>query len=114
MPVIINGISLFLVDRTAAGVEVERSEMVDSRNYANINFNNVEVTETALLGEEGSGFPALSATLDAGNAFLAAEMLGIAQQTFDVTLQYLKRAQTVWCAYRFISGTTASRGPLVE
>ena len=86
----INGISLFLVDRTVAGVEVERTEMVDCRNYAKINFNNLEVPQSALLGEEGSGFQALSATLDVGNAYLAAEMLGIAQQTFDVTLQYLK------------------------
>ena len=84
------GISLFVVDRTAAGVEVERVEMTDTRNYANINFSNVEVAEAALLGEEGKGFKALSATLDAGNIYLSAELLGMAQQSFDVTLQYLK------------------------
>ena len=84
------GISLFVVDRTAAGVEVERVEMTDTRNYANINFSNVEVAEAALLGEEGKGFKALSATLDAGNIYLSAELLGMAQQSFDMTLQYLK------------------------
>ena len=84
------GISLFVVDRTAAGVEVERVEMTDTRNYANINFSNVEVAEATLLGEEGKGFKALSATLDAGNIYLSAELLGMAQQSFDVTLQYLK------------------------
>ena len=84
------GISLFIVDRTAAGVEVERTATTDGRNYANINFNNVEVAESALLGEEGKGFRALSATLDAGNIFLAAELLGISQESFDRTLQYLK------------------------
>ena len=86
----IQGISLFVVDRTAAGVEVERVEMTDTRNYANINFSNVEVAEAALLGEEGKGFKALSATLDVGNIYLSAELLGMAQQSFDVTLQYLK------------------------
>ena len=86
----IQGISLFVVDRTAAGVEVERVEMTDTRNYANINFSNVEVAEATLLGEEGKGFKALSATLDAGNIYLSAELLGMAQQSFDVTLQYLK------------------------
>jgi len=84
------GISLVIVDRSAAGVEIERRKTVDCRNYANIRFNNVAVAKSALLGEEGAGFHALSATLDAGNAFLAAEMLGIAKQTFDMTLQYLK------------------------
>jgi len=64
--------------------------MTDTRNYANISFSNVEVAETALLGEEGKGFKALSGTLDAGNVYLAAEMLGICQESFDRTLQYLK------------------------
>ncbi len=84
------GISLFIVDRTAAGVEVERTVVTDGRNYANINFNDVEVAEAALLGEEGTGFKALSATLDVGNIYLSAELLGMAQETFDRTLQYLK------------------------
>ena len=84
------GISLFVVDRTGAGVEVERVEMTDTRNYANINFSNVEVAEAALLGEEGKGFKALSTTLDAGNIYLSAELLGMAQQSFEMTLQYLK------------------------
>ena len=60
------GISLFIVDRTAAGVEVERTEMTDTRNYANINFNNVEVAESALLGEEGKGFKLCHATSGCG------------------------------------------------
>lgn len=84
------GISLFIVDRTAAGVEVERTAVTDGRNYANINFNDVEVAEAALLGEEGTGFKALSATLDVGNIYLSAELLGMAQETFDRTLKYLK------------------------
>jgi alkylation response protein AidB-like acyl-CoA dehydrogenase len=84
------GISLFIVDRTAAGVEVERTAVTDGRNYANINFNDVEVAGAALLGEEGKGFKALSATLDVGNIYLSAELLGMAQETFDRTLQYLK------------------------
>jgi alkylation response protein AidB-like acyl-CoA dehydrogenase len=84
------GISLFVVDRTTAGVEVERTAVTDGRNYANIRFNDVEVSESALLGEEGKAFKALSTTLDVGNIYLAAELLGIASETFDRTLQYLK------------------------
>jgi alkylation response protein AidB-like acyl-CoA dehydrogenase len=85
-----SGISLFVVDRATAGIEVERTAVTDGRNYATINFNNVEVAESALLGEEGKGFSALSATLDAGNIYLSAELLGLAQESFDCTLQYLK------------------------
>lgn len=84
------GISLLILDRNSAGVEVERTEMVDSRNAAIVRFSDVSVSADNLLGEEGQGFSALSATLDIGNAYLAAEMLGIAQESFDRTLQYLK------------------------
>jgi acyl-CoA dehydrogenase len=84
------GISLFLVDRTADGVKVKRTQMLDGRNAAIITFTNVEVSIDALLGEQDKGFAALSATLDAGNAHIAAELLGIAQESFDRTLHYMK------------------------
>ena len=86
----IKGISLFLVDRTADGVNVKRTQMLDGRNAAIITFTNVEVSIDALLGEQDKGFAALSATLDAGNAHIAAELLGIAQESFDRTLHYMK------------------------
>ena len=84
------GISLFLVDRTADGVNVKRTQMLDGRNAAIITFTNVEVSIDALLGEQDKGFAALSATLDAGNAHIAAVLLGIAQESFDRTLHYMK------------------------
>jgi acyl-CoA dehydrogenase len=85
-----HGISLFLVDREASGVDVQRIEMVDSRNYAAIHFNGVTVDADALLGQEGAGYDVLSHTLDIANTHLAAELLGISLETFDRTLQYLK------------------------
>jgi alkylation response protein AidB-like acyl-CoA dehydrogenase len=84
------GISLFLVDRTAPGVNVKRTKMIDGRNAAIVTFTDVDVRSDALLGEQDRGFSALSATLDAGNAHLAAELLGIAQESFHRTLQYMK------------------------
>ena len=85
-----DGISLFIIDRSAAGVKVERVAMTDGRNYANISFSDVEVAQEGLLGEEGKGYAALTATLDIANIYLSAELLGIAQESFDRTLQYLK------------------------
>ena len=38
-----DGITLFLVDRGASGVEVARTKMVDSRNAANIELKGVSV-----------------------------------------------------------------------
>ena len=84
------GISLFLVDSGAKGVERQRVDMVDSRNYAEISFKQVKVDADSLLGEEGAGFNVLSTVLDIANAHLSAELLGICVETFERTLQYLK------------------------
>ncbi len=84
------GISLFLVDRTAQGVAAQRTMMVDNRNAALVTFDNVEVAGDALLGEAGSGGKVLVEVLDIGNAYLAAELLGIASESFERTVKYLK------------------------
>lgn len=84
------GISLLLIDRSAQGVDVERTTMVDSRNAAVVQFNNVQVPGSALLGKIDEAHGVLARILDTGNAHLAAELLGIAQEAFDRTLRYLK------------------------
>lgn len=85
-----NGITLFLVDRAANGVKVERTIMVDSHNAARITFEDVQVDADAVIGKVGDGWQALDATLDIGRAVLASELLGIADEAFERTLGYLK------------------------
>ncbi|MDP1931228.1 MAG: acyl-CoA dehydrogenase family protein [Gammaproteobacteria bacterium] len=87
------GISLFMVDRTATGVDVRRTLMVDSRNAAHVTLNNVQVDEEALLGDLHNGFIVLEKTLDIGRIGLAAEMLGNAQEVFDRIIDYLKQRE---------------------
>lgn len=87
------GISLFLVDRKAPGVEVQRLNIVDSRNAARITFSDVRVSAQALLGEQDNGYCVLEKTLDVGRIGLAAEMLGNAQEVFDRTIDYLKQRE---------------------
>ncbi|MBM4204045.1 MAG: acyl-CoA dehydrogenase [Gammaproteobacteria bacterium] len=80
---------LLLVDAKAAGVTREILKTADSRGYANITFNNVDVAATALLSA-GHGQATLDAILDRARAGIAAEMLGTASAAFDMTLEYLK------------------------
>ncbi len=82
-----NGITLALVDGKAAGLTRDKLRTVDSRGYANLSFKDVE---GEVLGALDQGHGALEATLDRARAGLAAEMLGQAMQSFDVTLEYLK------------------------
>lgn len=85
-----DGITLFLVDRTARGVHVERTVMVDTHNAARVSFADVQVGANARLGEIGQGWGILETILDVGRAALASELLGIADEAFERTLGYLK------------------------
>ncbi len=85
-----DGISLFLVEADAKGISRARLHLADSRGYARIAFDDVEVGRDALLGPLHGGGPILDRILDRGRAGLAAEMLGTAAQSFDMTLDYLK------------------------
>jgi len=84
------GITLFLVPAGAAGVQIERTWMIDSRNAANIRFEGVSVGTDAVLGRVDQGADLLDAILDRARVGLAAEMLGSAQEVFNRTVQYLK------------------------
>ena len=87
------GISLFIVDSKAEGVNITRTIMMDSRNAANIQLNNVKVGKNALLGEPGKAYPKLDTVLDRGRVLLAAEMLGGSLEMFHRTLQYLQERE---------------------
>jgi alkylation response protein AidB-like acyl-CoA dehydrogenase len=87
------GISLFLVDANAKGLNVARTIMVDSRNSSNIQFNNVAVAEDALLGELDQGFNGLDTVLDIARIGIAAEMLGSMQTVFESILEFLKQRE---------------------
>ena len=85
-----NGLSVFAVPADSQGLSVTPLRAVDSRNSADLQLDGVEVPTSALIGEDGRGMEVLEPALDAGRACLAAEMLGGAQQVFDLTLDYLR------------------------
>jgi acyl-CoA dehydrogenase len=84
------GISLFLVDPKSKGVSTERTIMVDSRNAARIDLDDVEVAGDALLGTLDGGMTVLDAVLSAGRGIAAAELLGAGAQAFEDTVSYIK------------------------
>jgi alkylation response protein AidB-like acyl-CoA dehydrogenase len=85
-----NGISLFLVDAKSPGISIERVVSIDSRNSARIKFENVHAAGADALGETGKGYGLLENALNAGRAGISAEMLGVAGESFDRTVAYLK------------------------
>jgi alkylation response protein AidB-like acyl-CoA dehydrogenase len=85
-----HGVTLFLVQRAAAGVQVERLAMIDSHNAARVKFNEVAVHDDAVLGVPHEAAATLQVTLDAGRCAVAAELLGVADEAFARTVGYLK------------------------
>lgn len=85
-----DGITLFLIDAKASGVTISRASMVDTRNSALIELRDVAVTEADVIGTFDKGAIVLDAVLDAGRAVLAAELLGVAEESFERTLVYLR------------------------
>ena len=85
-----DGLTLFLVDPKAKGIEIERTAMVDSHNAARIKFDQVEVNADGVLGEVDQGFALLEGVLNIGRGAVASEMVGLSEEVFGRTVSYLK------------------------
>jgi len=83
-------ISLFLIPADANGVSVEQYPVLDTHFACNVNFDDVEVDKSQLLGDLNNGRAMLEVILDIARIGTSAEMLGIAQEAFERTVEYLK------------------------
>jgi hypothetical protein len=85
-----DGVTLFLVDPNAKGIATERTIMVDAHNAARIDFDNVAVNADHVLGEIDQGFALLEGVLNIGRGAVASEMVGLSEEVFARTVNYLK------------------------
>ncbi len=85
-----HGITLFIVPAGADGLTVQALNTVDSHGAAHLQLEDVAVSEDSVLGAVDAGWEILEPALDRGRIALAAEALGSAQATFDMTLEYLQ------------------------
>jgi len=76
---------LYLVAK-GDGVTLTTRRLTDQRSHADISFDGAAADKLA-----GGGDSLLDDVLDRARVLTAAEMLGMAQQVFDVTLEYLKQ-----------------------
>lgn len=83
-------LGLFLIDRDAEGLSISTTLNADNRRVASLGFESVRATADAVVGEPGANGAALVRALDIGAALSAAELLGVAQESFERTLDYLK------------------------
>ncbi|MEQ8514216.1 MAG: acyl-CoA dehydrogenase family protein, partial [Chromatocurvus sp.] len=88
-----DGISLFLVDASADGIERLDYPLMDGHRAANLVFKDVRLPADALLGERDKAFPVISRVVLESCVALAAEGLGIMGQLNTKTLEYTKQRE---------------------
>jgi acyl-CoA dehydrogenase len=81
--------TLFLVPAKAPGVEIERYAILDTHAAAEVTFHEVVLDHDTLLGGIGQGAEILDRVLDTARIGVSAEMLGVAQEAFERTMEYL-------------------------
>ena len=88
-----DGLSLFLVDANAAGVERVPHRTVDGRQGAEIRFNQVKVAEAARIGALHGGYAIARQVLHEGLLALSAESVGSLSVLLNETVEYSKTRQ---------------------
>lgn len=83
-----DGLTLFLVPAH----QTKRIPLttLDKRDYARVSLDGITVSKDAVVGKIGAAFAPLEKVLDTARVGLAAEMLGLTNQAFETTLEYLK------------------------
>jgi len=82
-----HGIALFAVPTDASGVTLSARLLTDSRGHSDVALAGVKLGASARLGDAKD----YAAVLDQARALAAAEMLGMADHSYQVTLAYLKQ-----------------------
>lgn len=102
------------MDRDTPGLSVAKPEKklgILASGTCMVNFDNVKVPESAILGELGQGYKIAVAFLNEGRIGIGAQMLGLAQGCFDATVPYtLERTQFGKPIYEFQVGIRIDLG----
>ncbi|MEM1052666.1 MAG: acyl-CoA dehydrogenase family protein [Pseudomonadota bacterium] len=85
------GISVFVVNKSASGVTTRDYATVDGRRASEVYFENVRVSAEALIGEEGNALPLIERVTDEAIAAQCAEACGAMKVAHAMTLDYAKQ-----------------------
>ena len=91
-----HGVSAFLIDNGTPGMTIENVTNklgIHTSNTCDIAFDNVRVSQSALLAAEGEGFHTALRTLTAGRIGIAAQACGILAACLDASIAFAKDRQ---------------------
>jgi len=85
------GVSVFIVERGAAGVTTRDFPTVDGFRASEIVFENVKLGADALVGPEGHALPLVEKVVDEAIAATCAEACGVLAKLHEGTLEYTRQ-----------------------
>lgn len=86
-----DGISVFVVDKSADGIVTRDYPTVDGRRASEVYFENVAVPADALIGEEGNALSLIELVSDEAIAALSAEACGAMKVAHEMTVEYSRQ-----------------------
>ncbi len=86
----LDGISLFIVDASATGIERSAYSLVDGTRGASIRFDNVAVSAAQLLGESGAALAVLDDVIAQALVAMGAEAVGAMDVLLEQTAEYTR------------------------
>jgi alkylation response protein AidB-like acyl-CoA dehydrogenase len=86
-----DGLSLVLVPRDAAGVQLRAYALRDGDRAAEVDFSNVRLPASALLGTEGQALAQIEQALDEATLAICAEAVGVLRRLMRDTLDYVRQ-----------------------
>ena len=84
------GISLFIVDKASDGVSTRDYKTVDGSMASEVSFENVKLSSSSLIGEEGNAYALIELVADETIAALCAEAIGAMSVLNETTVEYCK------------------------
>lgn len=84
------GITLFVVDRNATGLQQTDIRLTDNRRCAELTLDSVEVSAANVLGTVGNGYRALDQAYAHGLLGQCAEAVGVMEKALWITRDYIK------------------------
>ncbi len=88
-----NGISLFIIDANASGLDKTNYKTVDGRRASDLTFENVSVSKENLIGDQDKGFDILDSAIDKAILAISAEAVGAMEVLYKDTVEYTQQRE---------------------
>ena len=85
-----NGITLFVIDSEASGLNKTNYKTVDGRRASDLTIENVSVSQDDIVGELDLGYKILDSAIDKAILAISAEAVGAMEVLYKATVEYTK------------------------